>query len=127
MKNIVIKFNDEFDHSMIEFTLPDGRKLSAYDVGYENIYTGEQTEPSQYRYRNKYYDEFGFDISEFDGKPVVEYASFGFNKYDENILKFCKKVCFYFCKALSDSNAVINNMMFEMPERYLELLNKKGE
>ena len=125
MKKIIIKFNDEFDHGMIEFTLPDGRKLNAYDVGYENIYTGDEAEPSQYRYRHPYADEYGYDIDEFDGKPVVEYGDFGFKNYDEDILKFCKKVCHYYSKTMSEAwGKMEKTMSFEMPERYLELINK---
>ena len=80
MKKITIKINDAFDHGMLEFTLPDGRKCSAYQIDYEDVYTGDESEPSQYKYRN-YGDEFGYDIDEFDGKCVVEYGMSGFLPY----------------------------------------------
>ena len=120
-KKILIKINDDFEHGKVEFTLPNGSKLTAYEIGYDEVYTGDQAEPSQYRYR-AYGDEFGFDIDEFDSKTVVEYGMLGFKQYDENQLKFCKKVCLYYCKEVQ-FNRIAEE--FEMPEKYLELLKEK--
>ena len=121
MKKITIKINDAFDHGMLEFTLPDGRKCSAYQIDYEDVYTGDESEPSQYRY-TKYGDYYGYDIDEFEGECVVSYGSSGFLEYDENILKFVKKVCLYYSKQIQFD---IMSDKFEMPERYLELLETK--
>ena len=83
---------------------------------------GENRDVNQYKYRTKYScDEYGFDMDEFDGKGVVEYSMGGWNEYDEDTLKFVKKVCLYYCQAISDDYSVED---FEMPERYLELVNK---
>jgi hypothetical protein len=118
--NIVIKINDDFDHDKLEFTLPDGRILSVYQIDYEDVYTGNEVEPSQYRYA-AYGDYYGFDIEEFDGKTVVEY-DIGFKRYDEDLLKFCKKVCLYYCKATQFDSGLVD---FTMPGRYLELWEGK--
>ena len=121
MKKIIIKSNDDFEHGKIEFTLPDGRKLTAYQIDYEDVYTGDEAEESQYRYTS-YGDYYGFDIDTFEGKSVVEYGDLGFKKYDEDTLKFCKKVCLYYCKQIQFD---VLSEEFEMPERYLELINKE--
>ena len=122
MKKVIIKCNDDFDHGMVEFTLPDGRKLSVFQIDYDDVYTGDQSEPSQYRY-TAYGDYYGYDIDEFEGKTVVEYGGLGFKKYDENELKFCKKVCLYYSKMLIDGGW--DSDTFEMPEKYLKLLETK--
>ena len=119
---ITIKVNDDFEHGRIEFTLPDGRILSAYQVDYEDVYTGDQAEVSQYRY-TAYGDYYGFDLDEFNGESVVEY-DIGFSKYDEGTLKFCKKVCLYYCKQIQ-FDAI--SVCFEMPKHYLELLIKENK
>ena len=120
MKKITIKI-EELEGQELQFTLPDGRKVLVYDIGYEDVYTGEQAEPSQYRY-TRYGDDYGFDIGEFDGKNVVEYSMGGFNEYDDDFLKFCKKVCLYYAKEISNNWRAEE---FEMPSRYLDLVGVK--
>ena len=61
-------------------------------------------------------------MDEFDGKGVVEYSMGGWNEYDDDTLKFVKKVCLYYSQALSDDWGCEE---FEMPERYLELVEGK--
>ena len=125
MKKITIKFNDEFNDAKVEFELPDGRKCSAYDIGFDSVYTGEERDINQYSYR-RYGDEYGYDIDEFNGQGVVEYSMGGWNEYDEDILKFVKKVLHYYSKECTDNwRQVCDTMSFEMPERYLELVKNK--
>ena len=105
----------------LKFTLPDGREMTATEIGYDYVEGGEDADINQYRYRTKFAcDEYGFDLDEFDGKDIVKYGMSGFLEYDENTVKFCKKVLLYWCKAYSDNWEADK---FEMPSKYLELLN----
>ena len=109
----------------IKFILPNGSTITATEIGYDMVESGEYADPNQYKYRSKYgCDEFGFDLDEIDGKGIVEYGMGGFLEYDEHVLRFCKKVCLYWAKAYADN---WDNEQFEMPEKYLSLLNKTGE
>ena len=123
MKKITIKFKEigGFGGTQFEFRLPDGRKLEATEIGYEYVTTGDYAEPSQYRYKSKNYDEFGFEVDRFDGKNLVEYQMGGFVSVNEPLLKLAKKILLYFCKSGADDY----KGSYEMPERYLELI--KGE
>ena len=119
MKKVIIKWQevDGIGGQNLEFTLPNGKKLCATEVGYDMIATGDYAEPSQYRYKSKYYDEFGFEIDSFDGKNVVTYKQGGFVEIDEDALKMAKKVLLYWCK--SDIDAWEGS--YEMPSKYLEI------
>ena len=122
-KKITIKWEEvgNCGGQQLMFYLPDGREMTATEIGWDMVETGEDADPNQYRYRTKYScDEYGFDLDEFDGKDIVKYGMRGFLEYDENTLKFCKKVLLYWCKAYSDNWEADE---FEMPSKYLELLN----
>tara|TARA_R110002012_G_scaffold239536_2_gene413568 strand:- start:462 stop:839 length:378 start_codon:yes stop_codon:yes gene_type:complete len=125
MKKVIIKWKeiDGVGGQNLEFTLPDGKKLCATEIGYDMIATGDYAEPSQYRYKSKYYDEFGFEIYKLDGQDIVIYKPGGFVEIDEDALKMAKKVLLYWCKSDIDSW----EGSYEMPSRYLELVTKESK
>lgn len=114
-----IKVNQK-ENSLIEFILPSGSIATVYEIDYDCVQTGDYADPSEYRYKSKNYDEFGYAIDEFNGKSIIEYANFGFKEYDENLLKFVKKLCLYYSKELCLDSYPDE---FEMPDRYLELIS----
>tara|TARA_R100000808_G_C2148427_1_gene156574 strand:+ start:1526 stop:1906 length:381 start_codon:yes stop_codon:yes gene_type:complete len=123
MKKITIKFKygEYFGGENIIFTLPDGRKCDATEIGYENVSVGDYADINQYRYRTKYYDEYGFDLGEFDNKDLVEYTMSGFVECDGDVVKFVKILCREWCKVVGLFD---DEGSFEINEKYLELVNK---
>ena len=124
MEKVIIKF-EENEHGQIVFTLPDGRKASAYEIGYDMVEGGENADINQYKYSPRYSgDEYGFDLDEFDGESVVSFEGYGFNSYDEDTLKFVKKLCMHYARQISDDWRVEE---FEMNAKYLELVTKESK
>ena len=118
MKKVIIKFEQQ-DKGRIEFTLPDGRKASAWEIGYDEVEGGENADINQYKYSPKYSgDYYGFDLDEFDGEDVCSYETFGY-RYDDDTLKFVKKLCMHYARQMSEDWRVEE---FEMNAKYLELV-----